>query len=85
MSFLRFISKSIGWLLILPINFTDIYFPHGFQIAADIHQHVVPMLLKLLKHTVLLKVLAGFKRILRCNPWGTHGYDPVPPKKGKSD
>lgn len=20
----------------------------------------------------------GFSRILRCNPWGTHGYDPVP-------
>lgn len=20
-------------------------------------------------------------RILRCNPWGTSGYDPVPPKK----
>ncbi|MEI8136384.1 MAG: membrane protein insertion efficiency factor YidD [Bacteroidota bacterium] len=20
----------------------------------------------------------GFKRILRCNPWGGHGYDPVP-------
>jgi len=20
-------------------------------------------------------------RILKCNPWGTHGYDPVPPKK----
>jgi putative membrane protein insertion efficiency factor len=19
-------------------------------------------------------------RILRCNPWGTHGYDPVPPQ-----
>ena len=19
----------------------------------------------------------AFKRILRCNPWGTHGYDPV--------
>ena len=21
------------------------------------------------------------KRILRCNPWGTSGYDPVPKKK----
>ena len=22
-----------------------------------------------------------FRRILRCNPWGTKGYDPVPKKK----
>ncbi len=23
-------------------------------------------------------------RILRCNPWGGHGYDPVPEKKPKT-
>ncbi|MDP4184462.1 MAG: membrane protein insertion efficiency factor YidD [Bacteroidota bacterium] len=23
-------------------------------------------------------------RILRCNPWGTSGYDPVPPRKVKT-
>jgi len=25
----------------------------------------------------------GIKRIIRCNPWGGCGHDPVPVKKGK--
>ncbi len=25
-----------------------------------------------------------FRRLLRCQPWGTHGYDPVPKKKPKA-
>ena len=26
----------------------------------------------------------AIKRIFRCNPWGSYGYDPVPDKKKKS-
>lgn len=26
-------------------------------------------------------VLISIKRILRCNPWGSYGYDPIPSKE----
>lgn len=32
-------------------------------------------------HGTFKGLFLGFKRILRCNPWGGKGYDPVPPKK----
>ena len=33
-------------------------------------------------HGVLKGMFLGIKRILKCNPWGPSGYDPVP-KKGE--
>lgn len=34
-------------------------------------------------HGALRGFLLGAWRILRCNPWGGHGYDPVPPVRRK--
>ena len=31
-------------------------------------------------HGALKGMWLAVKRICRCNPWGGHGYDPVPPK-----
>lgn len=31
-------------------------------------------------HGLLKGLYLGIKRILRCNPWGGHGHDPVPQK-----
>ncbi|MEN9640457.1 MAG: rane protein insertion efficiency factor YidD [Bacteroidota bacterium] len=32
-------------------------------------------------HGVLKGLMLAINRIRKCHPWGTAGYDPVPPKK----
>jgi len=41
------------------------------------------MLIAIEKHGIIKGVWLGIKRILRCNPWGGSGYDPVPEKSDK--
>ena len=35
------------------------------------------------KHGSIKGSFLAIKRIIRCNPWGTSGYDPVPERKKK--
>lgn len=32
----------------------------------------------ILKHGPIKGLMLAIKRLLRCHPWGGHGYDPVP-------
>ena len=36
-------------------------------------------------HGTLAGLWLTGKRLLRCNPWGGYGYDPVPAKKGSKE
>ncbi len=78
------IKKGLTWLLLLPVYFYK-YVISPLKPATCRH---VPTCSEYAVQA--LKIHGPFKgfwlsarRILKCHPWGTHGYDPVPPKKGK--
>ncbi|MBE6259235.1 MAG: membrane protein insertion efficiency factor YidD [Prevotella sp.] len=76
---LRYLSRMLVRLLILPIRFYQIcispllgpscrFTPTCSEYARQ----------ALLKHGPIKGLYLAIWRILRCNPWGGSGYDPVP-------
>ncbi|MBQ2209116.1 MAG: membrane protein insertion efficiency factor YidD [Prevotella sp.] len=75
----RYISKGLVWLLVLPIRFYQLaispllgpscrFTPTCSEYAKQ----------ALIKHGPIKGMYLAIWRILRCNPWGGSGYDPVP-------
>ena len=80
--------KRIGnipkYLALAAIRFYQVgispYFPSSCRHQPTCSQYMV----EAIREWGLIKGLAlGTKRLSRCHPWGTHGYDPVPEKKNK--
>ena len=76
---LQYLSKALAWLLVLPISFYQLaispllgpscrFTPTCSEYARQ----------ALMKHGPIKGLYLAIWRILRCNPWGGSGYDPVP-------
>ena len=74
-------KKLFSTLLILPIRFyracISPMFPPACRYVPTCSQYAIEAIMM---HGVLKGGLLAMWRILRCNPWGGHGFDPVPPK-----
>ncbi len=80
-SFRKKATKWAGWILLAPVYFYKYaispitpascrHFPTCSEYAVEA--------VKI--HGPLKGFWLSVKRISKCHPWGTHGYDPVPPK-----
>ncbi len=72
------------FLFILPIRIYQIFisplFPPTCRHIPTCSEYAVEAI-KI--HGIFYGTWLALKRLSRCHPWGTSGYDPVPPKKVK--
>lgn len=71
--------RGVGEMLIFPIRlyqrFISPLFPAVCRFTPTCSQYAVEAIRR---HGPVRGLWLAVKRILRCNPWGGSGYDPVP-------
>lgn len=69
------------WIAIIPIRIYQYtispLLPTSCRHVPTCSQYAIEALRR---HGMIRGTYLAAHRILRCHPWGTHGYDPVPPK-----
>ena len=73
------VSKALVWILLLPIRLYQTaispYTPASCRFTPTCSEYARQALIK---HGPFKGIALAIWRILRCNPWGGSGYDPVP-------
>lgn len=73
------LSHAAAWTMVQPIvfyqRFITPYTPPSCRFQPTCSEYARQAILK---HGVLRGTALAVWRILRCNPWGGSGYDPVP-------
>lgn len=76
---IRAVSRAFSWLLVLPIIFyqkcISPYTPPSCRFTPTCSEYAKQAIMK---HGPVKGLALAIWRILRCNPWGGSGYDPVP-------
>lgn len=76
---LQYIGRAVSWLLVLPIVFYQTCIspltPPSCRFTPTCSEYAKQALRK---HGPVKGLYLAIRRILRCNPWGGAGYDPVP-------
>ncbi len=78
----KIILKGLSWLLLGPVYF----YKYAISPLTPASCRHIPTCSEYAVQAIKIHgPFKGFwlatKRISRCHPWGTHGYDPVPPKE----
>lgn len=76
----------LTWTFLLPIRFYKVaispMLPPSCRYTPTCSSYAIDAIVK---HGPLKGLLLACMRILRCHPWGGHGYDPVPEAFGWKD
>jgi len=78
---IKAILKILGWILLVPVYFYKYAIspltPASCRHVPTCSQYAVEAIKV---HGPFKGLWLTVRRISHCHPWGTHGYDPVPPK-----
>lgn len=78
----KMIMKVLGWILLLPVYFYKYAIspltPASCRHIPSCSEYAVQAIKT---HGPIKGIWLATKRISKCHPWGTEGYDPVPPKR----
>ena len=73
------VVRFLSWILVLPIRFYQLYLSPllgpSCRFTPTCSEYARQAILK---HGPIKGLGLAIWRILRCNPWGGSGYDPVP-------
>jgi putative membrane protein insertion efficiency factor len=86
MRFIKILKRILIIIMIIPVKIYQLMIsplmPASCRHIPTCSQYAIDAI-KI--HGVFAGTWLAVKRVLRCHPWGTHGYDPVPPKKIKTN